>query len=38
MKIDTHQHFWKYNDQEYDWMTATIDSLRRDHLPAELAP
>lgn len=38
MKIDTHQHFWKYNDREYVWMSATMDRLRRDHLPAHLAP
>jgi L-fuconolactonase len=38
MKIDTHQHFWKYNDRDYVWMTAGMDKLRKDHLPADLLP
>lgn len=38
MKIDTHQHFWKYNDQDYVWMSAAMGKLRRDHLPIELLP
>jgi L-fuconolactonase len=38
MKIDTHQHFWKYNDRDYVWMSAAMDKLRHDHLPADLLP
>ena len=38
MKIDTHQHFWKYNDQDYVWMTAGMEKLREDHLPTDLLP
>jgi L-fuconolactonase len=38
MKIDTHQHFWKYNDRDYVWMTAGMDKLRKDHLPGDLLP
>jgi len=38
MKIDTHQHFWKYNEREYVWMTSGMDKLRRDHLPPDLLP
>jgi L-fuconolactonase len=38
MRIDTHQHFWKYNDRDYVWMTAAMGKLRRDHLPMDLAP
>jgi L-fuconolactonase len=38
MKIDTHQHFWKYNDRDYVWMTDGMDKLRKDHLPADLLP
>ncbi len=38
MRIDTHQHFWKYNTREYVWMGANMDSLRRDYLPEDLAP
>jgi L-fuconolactonase len=38
MKIDTHQHFWRYNDHDYTWMKSNMDSLRKDHLPADLTP
>jgi L-fuconolactonase len=38
MRIDTHQHFWKYNDRDYVWMAAGMDKLRKDHLPADLLP
>jgi L-fuconolactonase len=38
MKIDTHQHFWKYNDRDYVWMTGGMDKLRKDHLPPDLLP
>ena len=38
MKIDTHQHFWEYNDRDYVWMTGGMDKLRKDHLPPDLLP
>ena len=38
MKIDTHHHFWKYNDRDYQWITAGMDKLRSDHLPTNLSP
>jgi L-fuconolactonase len=38
MKLDTHQHFWKYDPTEYPWMQEGMESLKRDYLPAELAP
>jgi len=38
MKIDTHQHFWSYNDRDYVWMSAAMGKLRRDHLPKDLLP
>jgi L-fuconolactonase len=38
MKIDTHQHFWKYNDRDYVWMSANMDKLRKDHMPTDLLP
>lgn len=37
MKIDSHQHFWKYNETEYGWMGAGMERLKRDHLPEELS-
>lgn len=36
MRIDAHQHFWIYNQREYDWIDEAMASLRRDFLPAEL--
>ena len=38
MKIDTHQHFWKYNERDYGWMGSGMEKLKRDHLPGDLAP
>jgi L-fuconolactonase len=38
MHIDTHQHFWVYNQKEYDWIDETMASIRRDFLPADLKP
>lgn len=37
MKIDAHQHFWKYNDRDYPWITTGMDKLRSDHLPTDLS-
>ncbi|MCU0784913.1 MAG: amidohydrolase family protein [Verrucomicrobia bacterium] len=38
MKIDSHQHFWKYNRTDYVWMTDDYAYCRRDFLPVDLAP
>lgn len=38
MRLDSHQHFWKFNSDEYDWMTDEMDELKRDYLPPDLAP
>ena len=38
MKIDSHQHFWSYDPVHYDWIDASMRSIRRDFLPADLAP
>jgi L-fuconolactonase len=32
MKLDAHQHFWNYNDQDYPWIP-TKSALQRDWLP-----
>jgi L-fuconolactonase len=37
MRIDSHQHFWKYNPAEYPWITPG-SAIQRDFLPADLAP
>jgi L-fuconolactonase len=38
MPIDAHQHFWLYNDHEYEWIDRTMAAIRRDFLPADLRP
>jgi L-fuconolactonase len=37
-RIDSHQHFWRYNPAHQVWMTERMDALRRDYLPADLKP
>lgn len=37
MRIDSHQHFWRYEAREYGWIDATLAGLRRDFLPDEAA-
>lgn len=34
--IDTHQHFWKYDADTYDWITEEMLAIRRDFLPEDL--
>jgi L-fuconolactonase len=36
MKIDSHQHFWNYNDKDFDWIPDNL--IRRDFLPRDLKP
>jgi len=38
VRIDSHQHFWRYNRTEYDWMRDALANLQRDFLPPDLAP
>jgi L-fuconolactonase len=38
MKIDSHQHFWHFNVEDYGWMNDEMTSVKRDFLPADLAP
>jgi len=38
MRIDSHQHFWKFNPAHQVWMTDEMAVLRRDYLPDELKP
>jgi L-fuconolactonase len=37
MKIDGHQHFWRYTPEEYGWIGPEMAILQKDHLPADLA-
>ncbi len=36
MKIDSHQHFWKYNPEDFGWMGEAMNRVRRDFLPDHL--
>jgi L-fuconolactonase len=38
MRIDAHQHFWRYDPAEYSWIDASMSAIRRDFLPADLKP
>jgi L-fucono-1,5-lactonase len=35
MRIDAHQHFWRYRADEYGWIDDSMAVLRRDVLPVE---
>lgn len=36
--IDAHQHFWKYHPDTHRWISEEMAVIRRDFLPADLAP
>jgi L-fuconolactonase len=38
MRIDAHQHFWRFEPREYPWMSADMHILRRDWMPEDLRP
>jgi L-fucono-1,5-lactonase len=33
--IDTHQHYWRYDASEYDWIDGSMAALQRDFLPPD---
>lgn len=35
MRVDSHQHFWRYDPAEYDWIDESMTALRRDFLPPD---
>ncbi len=37
MVIDSHQHFWKYDATEYEWIDDGMTVLKQDYLPNDLA-
>ncbi|HEX3134461.1 MAG TPA: amidohydrolase family protein [Planctomycetota bacterium] len=37
MRLDSHQHFWRYSAKQYPWMKPEWP-IRRDFLPPDLAP
>jgi len=38
LRLDSHQHFWRYDPAAYSWMTDRMKILRRDYLPGDLIP
>jgi len=38
MRIDSHQHFWRYRPETHPWISDRMEALKRDFLPADLAP
>jgi len=38
LRIDAHQHFWRYRAEDYPWIGAGMDVLAQDKLPADLQP
>lgn len=38
MRLDAHQHFWRYAPEAYPWIDGRMRALARDFLPADLAP
>ena len=37
MRIDSHQHFWEYDPEQYGWMNDQMTVLQHDHLPNDLS-
>lgn len=37
LRIDAHQHFWRYQPQEYGWISEEMTRLKHDFLPSQLA-
>jgi L-fucono-1,5-lactonase len=38
MRIDAHQHFWRYDPARYPWIGERMQVLKRDYLPSDLEP
>src|SRR5687768_8128247 len=38
MKIDSHQHFWKYNEERDSWITEEMSEIQKNFLPEDLRP
>jgi len=38
VRIDAHQHFWRYRPEEYPWITDKLAAIRRDYMPSDLRP
>jgi L-fuconolactonase len=38
MRLDAHQHFWKYSPERHAWIDDRMQVIRRDFMPGNLAP
>jgi L-fuconolactonase len=38
LRIDSHQHFWKYDPVRYSWLEGPLIGLQKDFLPEDLSP
>ena len=38
MRVDAHQHFWRYDPVEHNWMNEEMEVLKHDYLPGDLLP
>jgi len=38
LRIDSHQHFWKYDPVEYDWIDDSMAVIQKNFLPDDLEP
>jgi L-fuconolactonase len=38
MRVDSHQHFWRYTPEDYPWIAPAWQVLQRDFLPDDLRP
>ncbi len=38
MRLDSHQHFWFFNEREHDWIDERMGRIRRDFAPSDLEP
>ena len=38
LRVDAHHHLWRYNEVDYEWLDGDLAVLRRNFLPADLAP
>lgn len=36
MKIDSHQHFWRYYEKDFAWIGNSMQEIRKDFLPEDL--
>jgi L-fuconolactonase len=38
MKIDTHQHYWRYAAEDFPWINAGMPALQKDCVPGDVLP